>query len=161
LIVDAKVFWHQKMTFTGSAETGFEVPLGADPGVGGDNDGFRPMELIAIGLAGCTAMDVISILRKKRQEVTSFEVQVHADRAGQHPMVFTRARIEYFVTGHDVAESAVVRSIELSSESYCPAQGMFKHVFPIELHYHIYEDEGDGEPRLVKSGEYQPSQATP
>jgi putative redox protein len=157
--VDAKVIWHQRMTFTGTAETGLEVPLGADPGVGGDNDGFRPMELIALGLAGCTAMDVISILRKKRQDVTGFEVQVHADRAQEHPTVFTRAGIEYFITGHDVGESAVVRSIELSSEQYCPAQGMFKHVFPIELHYHIYEDEGDGERRLVKSGEYKPLEA--
>lgn len=147
------------MTFTGSAETGFDVPLGADPGVGGDDDGFRPMELIAIGLAGCTAMDVISILQKKRQDVSGFEVQVHADRAEEHPTVFTRARIEYFITGHEVGEAAVVRSIELSSESYCPAQGMFKHVFPIELHYHIYEQEVDGERRLVKSGEYKPSEA--
>lgn len=159
--MDAKVLWHQRMTFTGSAETGFEVPLGADPDVGGDNDGFRPMELIAIGLAGCTAMDVISILQKKRQDVTGFEVQVHASRAREHPKVFTGARIEYFVTGHEVAEAAVVRSIELSAESYCPAQGMFKHVFPIELHYHIYEHDGEGEPRLLTSGQYHPSQATP
>lgn len=63
--MEAKVKWRGKMSFIGSAETDFEVPLGADPAVGGDNDGFRPLELMAISLAGCTAMDVISILQKK------------------------------------------------------------------------------------------------
>ena len=79
--MDAKVVWKQKMSFDGSSESGFTVPLGTSPGVGGDDDGFRPLELIAIGLAGCTAMDVVSILTKKRQEITSFEVRVHTDRA--------------------------------------------------------------------------------
>ena len=76
------------MTFTGTADSGFSVPLGGNPKFGGDNDGFRPMELIATGLAGCTAMDTISILQKKRQEVTDFEVNVHAERAKEHPSVF-------------------------------------------------------------------------
>ncbi len=156
--MEAKVDWHKRLTFTGTAGTGFEVPLGVSPSVGGDDDGFLPMELIAIGLAGCTAMDVISILLKKRQKVTDFKVQVHADQADKHPHVFTSALIEYFVTGHKVDETAVLRSIELSTTSYCPAQGMFKQVFPIELVYHIYEDEGDGERRLVKSGEYKPAE---
>lgn len=62
--MEAKVNWQGKMTFTGSAESGFQLPLGTDPAVGGDNDGFRPMELLAVGLAACTAMDVISILSK-------------------------------------------------------------------------------------------------
>jgi putative redox protein len=152
--MEAKVSWHKNLSFDGCAETGFNVPLGADPVVGGENDGFRPMELIAVGLAGCTAMDVISILSKKRQEVTDFEVQVHAERAGEHPKVFTRATIEYFVTGHDVDESAVVRAIELSALRYCPAQAMFNHVFPIELKYHLFEDQGNGERKAVKSGTY-------
>lgn len=155
LIMEAKVLWEKRLTFTGTADTGFEVPLGADSSVGGDEDGFRPMELIAVGLAGCTAMDVISILQKKRQEVTGFEVRVHADRAREHPKVFTHAVIEYFVTGHDVDEAAVVRAIELSTNQYCPAQGMFKQMFPIELVYHIYEDGGNGQRNLVKSGKYQ------
>ncbi len=155
--MDAQVTWYDRMTFTGSADTGFEVSLGADPSVGGDNDGFRPMELIATGLAGCTAMDVISILRKKRQQVTDFEVQVHADQAGQHPHVFTRVVIEYFVSGRELDESAVVRSIQLSSERYCPAQAMFHRVMPIDLIFHIYEDMGNGKKDLVKSGQYLPN----
>jgi putative redox protein len=150
--MEAKVNWQGRMSFIGTADTGFSVRLGAAAEVGGDNDGFRPMEMFAIGLAGCTSMDVISILLKKRQQVTDFEVQVHAERAESHPKVFTRAVIEYFVTGHNVDEAAVVRSIELSGTRYCPAQAMFGEIMPIELIYHIFEDQEDGERTLVKSG---------
>jgi len=154
--MDAKVMWHNRLTFTGTAETGFSLPLGSDPSVGGDNDGFRPMELIAIGLAGCTAMDVISVLSKKRQEVTSFEVQVQTDRAEEQPKVFTHANIEYYVTGHHVEEAAVMRSIELSATRYCPAIAMFSKVMPIDFKYHLFEDLGGGKRDLVKSGTYIP-----
>ena len=157
--MDAKVNWHGRMTFKGTADTGFTVPLGSSPKVGGDNDGFRPMELIAIGLAGCTAMDVVSILRKKRQDVTDFEVQVHTERAEEHPKVFTKAVIEYFVSGHNVGETAVIRSMELSAARYCPAQAMLGKIMPIELKYHIFEDQADGERSLVKSGVYVPPEA--
>ena len=121
------------MSFTGSAESGFTIPLGTSPDVGGDNDGLRPMELLAIGLAGCTAMDVISILQKKKQEVTGFEVQVHADRAEEQPHVFTKIIIEYLVSGRKVERAAVERAVQLSAEKYCPAQAMFSKVVPIEL----------------------------
>jgi len=152
--VEAKVKWQGKLTFTGSSDSGFQVPLGTDPAVGGDNDGFRPMELLAVGLAACTAMDVISILSKKHQEVTDFEVQVHAGRATEHPKVITDAVIEYFVTGKNLDESALLRAIELSATRYCPAQAMFSKLMPIEMRYHIYEEDGEGRRNLVKSGVY-------
>jgi putative redox protein len=152
--VEAKVKWQGRLTFTGSSDSGFQVPLGSDPAVGGDNDGFRPMELLAVGLAACTAMDVISILSKKRQEVTDFEVQVHAGRAAEHPKVITDAVIEYFITGKNLDESALLRAIELSATRYCPAQAMFSKLMPIELKYHIYEDTGEGQRELVKSSVY-------
>jgi len=148
--MDAKVTWKGRLSFTGSAETGFEIPIGADPKVGGDNDGFRPMELMAISLAGCTAMDVISIIQKKRQEVTGYEVKVHAEQAADYPKVYTEATIEYHVTGKAVDEQAVLRAIELSAVRYCPAQAMLSKVFPIASKYFIYEEGG----ALVKSGEY-------
>jgi putative redox protein len=159
--VEARVTWKGKLSFTGTADSGFELPLGAEKSVGGDEDGFRPMELIATGLAGCTAMDVISILAKKRQQVTAFDVQVHADRSESHPKVFTHAVVDYIVVGHDLDETAVVRAIELSATRYCPAQAMLEKVFPIELHYHIYEDEGNGQQSLVSSGEYPSSAQQP
>jgi putative redox protein len=148
----ANVKWLGKMTFTGTADTGFEVPLGVSPAVGGDNDGFRPLELMAISLAGCTAMDVISILRKKRQDVTGFEVNVHTEKSEEHPRVFTEAVIEYCVVGRKVNEKAVIRSIELSATRYCPAQNMLTKVFPISLIYKIFEANGEDEPIMVASG---------
>lgn len=137
--MQAKVTWSQGLTFEGQADTGFKVPLGGSQSVGGDEDGFRPMELIAIGVIGCTAMDVISILQKKRQDVTAFEVEVDASRAEEHPKVFTDMKITYHITGHEIDPTAVERAIELSEEKYCPAQAMFKDVLPIELEYEIKE----------------------
>src|SRR5512137_1134855 len=102
--MEAKVTWLKAMTFSGTANSGFTVPLGTDPSVGGEDDGFRPLELMAVSLAGCTAMDVISILRKKQQEVTAFEVKVNANQRSEHPHVFTQAVITYHVTGRQVDE---------------------------------------------------------
>ena len=153
--MEAKVIWHQGLSFTGTADTGYLVPIGANPRVGGDDDGFRPMELIATGLAGCTGMDTISILQKKRQNVTDFEVKVDAQRAEEHPRVFTHIKIEYQITGHGVDESAVLRAIQLSAKRYCPAQGMLSQIVPIDLEYQIFEAGEDGARNLVTSGEYQ------
>ncbi len=148
----AKVDWKGRLTFTGTADSGFEVPLGSNPEVGGDDDGFRPMELIAVGLAGCTAMDVISILKKKRQEVLDFQVKVDTARADHHPKVFTEAIIEYHLAGNDISESAVTRALELSAESYCPAQAMFGKIIPLRLKYFIYEGETLENAQLVLEG---------
>jgi putative redox protein len=154
--METKVTWHGRMSFTGSAETGYTVPLGASSTVGGNEDGFRPIELIATGLAGCTAMDVISILQKKREEVTEFEVRVNTEQASEHPRVFTRAAIQYVVTGRRINETSVRRAIELSATRYCPAQAMLCKIMPIELKYQIYEAQGDGR-RLVTSGVVAPT----
>jgi putative redox protein len=154
--MNAKVNWHGKLSFTGSADTGFEVPLGASPQVGGDNDGFRPLELMAVSLAGCTAMDVISILQKKRQQIDDFRVEVDTDQANEHPKVFTAATIEYHVSGKDINEKAVVRAIELSATRYCPAQSMLADVFPMTLKYFIYNQASS---QLLIHGVYQPKQS--
>ena len=137
--MDAKVTWDKRMTFTGSANSGFTVKLGTDQSVGGDDDGLRPMELIAIGLAGCTAMDVISIMQKKRQQVTAFETRIHADRAEEHPKVFTHVTVTYSFEGHNIDPTAVERSIELSATKYCPAQAMLEKAVEIEHTYEIRE----------------------
>jgi len=153
--MQAKVNWQEGMWFEGTADSGLNIQLDAKEEVGGQGKGFIPMELMALSLAGCTAMDVISILRKKRQEVTDFEVRVDATRAEEHPRVFTHARIDYLITGRGVDEKAVVRAIQLTAESYCPAQAMLAQVFPIDLRYQIFEQEG-GERKLVKEGVYAP-----
>ena len=149
------VQWQENMTFLGTPDSGFAVQMDADTSFGGTNRGVRPMEMIALGLAGCTAMDVISILQKKRQQVTKFEVRVNAPRSAEHPHVFTQALITYVVTGKNVNESAVLRSIELAATKYCPAQLMLGEVFPMELHYEIHEDNGDGTQQLASQGIWQ------
>lgn len=133
--MDAKVTWNGHLSFTGSGPSGFNLPMDTDPAVGGDDHGFRPMELIAISLAGCTAMDTISILQKKRQDVTAFEVQIHATRAVEHPKVFTHITVEYIIEGRNIDEAAVERAIELSTTKYCPVQAMLEKAVEID---HIY-----------------------
>ena len=153
--MNAKVVWSEGLSFTGSADTGFEVPLGASPAVGGNEDGFRPLELIATGLAGCTAMDVVSIMTKKRQQLTDFRVSVAAERAKEHPRVFTAAVIEYEFTGHGIKEAAVRRSLELSATTYCPAQAMLGRIMPIELRYSIFEGDSVDARELVLRGSFE------
>lgn len=137
--MDATVSMKHGLSFTATADTGFTVDLGASPSVGGDDDGFRPMELMLISLAGCTAMDVISILRKKRQEVTGFEVHAHAEQAKEHPKVFTEITIKYIVHGVGVEPEAVARSVQLSETKYCPAQAMLDQAVPIRHEWEIIE----------------------
>ncbi len=135
--------WKNGLSFEGSADSGYRLPLGAAADVGGADDGFRPLELMALSLAGCTAMDVISILRKKQQVVDEFEVRVEAERAADHPQVFTRMVVEYRLRGKAIDPQAVDRAVALSRDRYCPAQGMLAKVVPIE-HRVVIEDEASG-----------------
>jgi putative redox protein len=145
--MDIKLNWNGGMSFEGAGDSGFVQKMN------GENNAARPMEFIALGLAGCTGMDVISILQKKKQFVTNFQVMLHADRAEEHPKVFSRAIIEYLVTGKDVDEDALQRAIELSAEKYCPAHAMLSKVFPIEMIYKIFDEDGK---TVLREGEYIP-----
>jgi len=129
--------WKKGMAFEGQSEGGLSVALDAYEDVGGQGGGMRPMELLALGLGGCTAMDVISILQKKRQAVSAFEVRVHTEKAEDHPRVWTSVLIEYLVTGTDIDPQAVERAIELSAAKYCPAQNMINRAVEIEHSYQI------------------------
>ena len=151
----ATVTWQSNMVFVGQPASGFPIQMDSDPSYGGTNSGVRPMEMIALGLAGCTAMDVLSILQKKRQQVTQFEVKVDAPRSPEYPMVFTSAIITYIVTGKNISEQAVLRSIDLTATKYCPAQIMLEKAFPMVLHYEIYEDGADGSKQLSFQGVWQ------
>ena len=129
--MDGKIVWKSGLSFSGLTGTGFTVPIDTSVSHGGLNEGPSPMELVLLSLGGCTAMDVISILQKKRQEVTSFEILLHADRAIDHPKVFTQITLEYVVTGHNVEEEAVSRAVELSETKYCSVSGMLSKSVPI------------------------------
>ena len=130
--MDAKVTWKGKLAFEGVANSGFTIPLDTRIENGGDSSGSSPMELVLVGLAGCTAMDVIDILRKKRQEVTAFEVRVHGDRTTEHPQVFNHIQVEYVITGHHIDPMAADRSVELSASRYCSVQAMLSKTAQVE-----------------------------
>ncbi len=127
----AKVVWKSDLKFEGSADSGYSLPLDTTPAEGG-GEGFRPMELLLVGLAGCTGMDVISILKKKQQDVTAFEVAVQGERASEHPRIYTHITIEYIVTGRNIDPAAVDRAVELSETKYCSANAMLGKAAKIE-----------------------------
>ena len=145
--MNAKVTWQKELQFVGMADSGFPVKLDSHSS---PETGVGPVEMLAIALAGCTAMDVISILVKKKMDVTSFEVKVNADRAADPPKRITKAVLEYVVRGHGVDEASVRRAIELSVTKYCAVHATLKDSFPIALTYSIYEDD-----QLIKQGTYE------
>lgn len=127
------------MHFVGEAN-GFRVDLDADGAFGGEDRGARPMRVLLLSLAGCTAMDVVSILRKKRQEVTGLRVEAYGgDRAGEPPKVYESIEIVYKVRGKDLKPEAVERAIELSETRYCPAIAMLGKTAEIHSRYEIEE----------------------
>lgn len=110
------------------------------PGEERPEAGPRPLELLLVGLAGCTAMDVASILKKKRQPFTGLQVRVSAERAEEHPRVYTHVHLEYVVQGEGVDPAAVERAIELSEAKYCPANAMLSHAAEITSSYRLERD---------------------
>ena len=130
--MEAKVTWQKKMSFVGTGKFGLTVPIDTSIENGGDSSGFSPMELLLVGLAGCTAMDVISILEKKRQKVSRFEVRVNGERASEHPKVFTNIVVEYIVGGESIDRAAVERAVELSETKYCSAMAIISKTAKIE-----------------------------
>jgi putative redox protein len=125
--------------FDAEAGSGHHVTLDAAEHGGGHNAGFRPMELLLVGLAGCTGMDVISILRKKREPVIGYAVHIVGVRAEDHPMVFVEINVVHIVTGYQIQPEAVARAIQLSEERYCAAGAMLGKVAHVTHAYRILD----------------------
>ena len=138
--MNAKAIWKGGMAFTGVNDEGYLLPMDASAKVGGQDLGFRPLQLLAIGLAGCTGMDVISILQKKRQEVTGFNVTAEVERANEHPKVFSKIILTYAIKGKNLDPQAVERAVELSETKYCGAQAMLGKTAEI-THKIVLEEE--------------------
>lgn len=138
--MDAILTLQDGLHFTAVADSRYVVHLDTKAPEGEISRGASPMELLMISLAGCTAMDVVSILRKKRQNVTAFEIRIHGDRATEHPKVFTDFELEYVVRGVDIDPAAVERSIQLSTESYCSAHAMLEKAAHIRTRYTIIQE---------------------
>ena len=135
--MDATVTWERGWNFTGTADSGFQLTLGEPDEDGVGKPAIGPMELLLIGLAGCTGIDVISILRKKRQAVRGFQVKVRAKRAAKHPRAFTEIALQYRVQGDNIDPASVERAIELSLTKYCSATATLTKGVPIHSSYEV------------------------
>ena len=125
------------MSFVGESGSGHSVVIDGSPEHGGRNLGARPMEMILMGLGGCTAYDVVLMLQKSRQRVTSVEVLLDAERADAVPAVFTSVRVHFRVAGHGLSEAAVERSVRLSKEKYCSATRMLEPTVEITCTHEV------------------------
>jgi putative redox protein len=137
--VEIKALWQGGLAFKCSNSSDQSVFIDSPIAEGGPK-GPSPMQLFLMGLAGCTAMDVVSILEKKRQEVTGFEVNVVGNRALEHPRYYTDIVLEFVVRGRNISPQAVERAIELSETKYCSASANLKPTSRITTRYRIEEE---------------------
>ncbi|MBN2848143.1 MAG: OsmC family protein [Coriobacteriia bacterium] len=136
------VKWNDKRRFVAWDEDGHSVVMDATAAYKGDGSGVRPLQLVLYAMAGCTGMDVISILEKKRQVVTGFDLVVKGtQRTDEYPKIYEHIEIEYLVTGIGVTDAAVARAIQLSEEKYCSVQGMLGPRVTVTTTFRVLEAE--------------------
>lgn len=135
----ARITWLEDMTYVAQSPSGHALVLDGPPELGGHNLGPRPMEMLLMGMGGCTAVDVVHILRKARQDLRGCELQVEAERADSDPKVFTHIRVHFILTGKNLSPKQVERAIELSAEKYCSASIMLGKTAQIAHTFEIRE----------------------
>lgn len=135
----ARVKWVEEMSFLGTTESGHAVLMDGPPDAGGRNLGPRPMEMLLLGAGGCTAFDVVSILKKGRHDVRDCEVQIDAERAATDPKVFTRIHLHFVVSGKAVKHEAVERALKLSAEKFCSATIMLGKTAEVTHDFELVE----------------------
>jgi putative redox protein len=135
----SKVKWLDNMTFIGESASGHAVVMDGPPEFGGQNLGIRPMEMLILGLGGCSSFDVMLILKKSRQQVEHCEVELDYDRADESPKVFTRIHLHFIVSGIKLDANKVEKAIKLSAEKYCSASIMLAKTAEITHDYEIRE----------------------
>ena len=135
----AKIKWLDGRAFVGESGSGHAVVMDGAPESGGRNIGVRPMEMLLLGLGGCTAFDVVMILEKGRENITSCEIELEAERADTEPKVFTHVKLIYKLKGKNLKPASVERAIKLSEEKYCSATAMFAKTARIEHEWSVEE----------------------
>ncbi len=133
----------QDLSLVGKADSGHWVSMDAAQKFGGEDAGARPLELFLLGLGGCTSMDIISILKKKRVHLEFYECYLEAERVEEHPRVFSRVKIKLIFYGDAIPKQAVERAIELSHTKYCSASAMVEKTAEIEIDYQIKKKRTD------------------
>ncbi len=139
--VHANVQLIREMEFRGRAPNGHELTIDTSSDHGGHALGLEPLDLVLLALGGCMGLDVISILRKKRQQVTNYDIRITAQQADEHPRVYTQIELEHVVAGRNIDENAVARAIELSETKYCPVSAMLHGTVQIHNRYSIINDD--------------------
>ncbi len=137
--MECRVKWLDHMTFVGESGSGHAVVLDGAPEHGGRDMGFRPMEMLLLGLGGCTAFDVVSILKKSRQAITDCEVKIDSDRAEEIPKVFTRIHIHFIITGNSLDPVKVEKAVNLSADKYCSASKILEKTAEMTHDFEIVE----------------------
>ena len=136
----ARIKWVEQVSFLGETESGHAVLMDGPPDGGGRNLGPRPMEMVLLGTGGCTAYDVIHILKKSRQQITDCVVEIRAERATEDPKVFTRMHFHFIVTGKDLKPEQVERAIKLSAGKYCSASIMLGKTAEITHDFEVVQE---------------------
>lgn len=135
----ARVKWIENACLIGEADSGHGVVIDGAAEIGGRNLGIRPMEMILMGLGGCTAMDVLNILKKKRQNITDCVIEVEGQRCDDYPRVFTTLHIHFIIKGSNLKENHLKQAIDLSAEKYCSVSAMLGETAKITYDYEIIE----------------------
>lgn len=134
-----RISWKGNVSFLAESGSGHAVLMDGAPEAGGQNLGPRPMELLLMGLGGCSSFDVVLILKKARQDITDCVVEIEAQRASIDPKVFTDIHLHFIITGHNIKTQQVERAIDLSAEKYCSASIMLKQTVNITHDYEIID----------------------
>ena len=134
-----RVKWLDHMSFVGESDSGHSVVMDSGPDSGGRDLGVRPMEMLLLGLGGCTSIDVVSILHKSRQQISDCEVRIEAERAAEVPRVFTSIHVHFIVSGRGLDPVKVARAVELTSTKYCSASLMLEKAAEITHDFEIVE----------------------
>ena len=137
--MNISVNWVDGMLMVGKSHSGHSITMDGPPEIGGDNLGVRPMEMLLLGVAGCTMIDVVTTLKKMRQDLRNCETKLSAGRADQHPKVFTDIHIQFIVEGKDLDPKKVEKAITLSAEKYCSASIMLGKTASITHDFEIVE----------------------
>jgi putative redox protein len=135
----ATINWVDGVSFVAESESGHAVVIDGPPDAGGRNIGMRPMEMVLLGMGGCTAFDVVSILQKARQPISDCRVELTAERADEIPKVFTRIHVHFIVSGKGLKEAQVERAVKLSAEKYCSASIMLGKTAEITHDFEIID----------------------
>jgi putative redox protein len=140
-MAEVKVVHIKNMQFRGESPSGVTTAMDASPEFGGEGAGVRPMEMLLMSLGGCSGMDVVEVLRKKKQEVTGYEINISGERKDDYPRIFTEFKVEHVVRGRNLDPKAVERAVEISTDKYCSVLAMLKESAKVDVSFRVENEQ--------------------